>query len=111
MKFGEDDVASAHPLSKRAVCAEGPPRPGPPSGRLQMAELASGERVGGHRAVSHPPTEGQALLGERHPGVTRCSEMRWCTSSPPPPFSSVYPFLLTALRGYTSFPTAVPCYN
>lgn len=68
-------VASALPLCKRAVCAQGPARPGPPSGLLQMAELVSTQSERGCRAVSHSAAEGQVLLGEKHPGVTWYLEM------------------------------------
>lgn len=93
-------VASALPLGKRAVCAEGPARPGPPSGRLQMAELLStlSER-GAECCLAHPlkvrSCSERSTLGWRD--TWRCSTC-WYHS----PFTSVYAFfcLLSTLKEY-----------
>ncbi len=83
-------VASALPLGKRPVCAEGPPRPGPPSGRLQMAELVStlSER-GAEWCLTHPlkvrSCSERSTLGW-------CDTLRCSTCWYHSPFTSVYAF-------------------
>ncbi len=86
-------VASALPLGKRAVCAEGPARPGPPSRQFANGWTSEYAVREGCWVLSRSPTEGQVLLERSTLGwrdTWRCSTC-WYHS----PFTSVYAFFLS----------------